>query len=215
MSVTLSPTRAALLGQLAWRPQTAYELNRALSDNVRFIWPRAHSHVYREIKRLAAHGLASADRGATGRRPRTVYSITDEGHAALREWLASDPGGVALEHEPLLRVLFASSGTREDLLAAAARARADADEMLAIGRALGARYLEGTHQRQGEVHLRVFTFEYLIRWAALTAEWADALAAEVGEWDDLHPTAAKRRRALARIEALLAAEGINPRDAAR
>jgi PadR family transcriptional regulator AphA len=210
--MSISPTRAALLGQLAWRPQTPYELNQALAQHVRFLWPRAHSHVYREMKRLAAQGYARADRGATGRRPRTIYSITDAGLEALREWHASEPGGFALEHEPLLRVLFASSGTRQDLLAAAARARADADDMLALGRRLGGLYLEGTHERQSEVHLRVFTFDFLIRWAALTADWADAVEAEVSRWDNLEPTPERQCRALSRIEALLAAEGISPRD---
>ncbi len=209
--MSITSTRAALLGQLAWRPQTPYELNQALAQHVRFLWPRAHSHVYREVKRLAAEGYARAEPGATGRRPRTLYSITDAGRQALAEWHASEPGGFGLEHEPLLRVLFASSGTRDDLLRAAARARADAEDMLALGRMLGGRYLEGTHERQSEVHLRVFTFDFLIRWAALTADWADAVDAEVGSWDDLAATPERQQHALERIEALLQSKGINPR----
>lgn len=211
--MTLSPTRAALLGQLAWGPQTPYELNQALSQHVRFLWPRAHSHVYREIKRLAADGLANAKLGATGRRPRTLYSITDAGREALKDWHSSEPGGFALEHEPLLRVLFASSGTLEDLLAAAERARADAAEILTLGRELGTRYIEGTHERQSEVHLRVFTFDFLIRWAALTVDWSEAVKAEVERWDDLEGTAERQQRALARIESLLGSEAISPPDA--
>lgn len=203
MANTISATRAALLGQLAWRSQTPYELTNALAQNVRFIWPRAHSHVYREVKRLAELGMVSPQQGSTGRRRRTVYSITRKGRQALRAWLASEAGGIALQHEPLLRVLNASAGRREDLLRAVARARAEAAEMLAIGSELGQRYLDGTHERQLEVHLRVFTFDYLYRWGQLTLDWADRVEAEVTKWDDLDATPAKERRALSRITAIL------------
>ena len=81
-----------------------------MSRNLRFFWPRAESHVYREVKRLVADGLATAEPGATGRRPRTVYAITDAGRTALAEWLAHAPGGVTLEHDPLLRVFLRRAG---------------------------------------------------------------------------------------------------------
>src|SRR5579884_281667 len=103
---SITPTEAALLGQLAWRPQTPYELAKGMERNLRFFWPRAASHVYRQVKRLARAGLATAERGATGRRPRTVYAITPAGRAALRAWLGAAPGAVELEHEPLLRVFL-------------------------------------------------------------------------------------------------------------
>src|SRR4051795_6538590 len=99
-SMGLSATSAALLGQLAWREQSTYELVKAMGGNVRFFWPRAESHVYREVKRLTAAGLATAARGGTGRRARATYRITPAGRAALADWLARAPGGVALEHEP-------------------------------------------------------------------------------------------------------------------
>src|SRR3954454_17849169 len=99
-SMGLSATSAALLGQLAWREQSTYELVKAMGGNVRFFWPRAESHVYREVKRLTAEGLATASRGATGRRPRTTYRITQEGRAALADWLGQPPGGGARAPEP-------------------------------------------------------------------------------------------------------------------
>src|SRR4051812_30345874 len=149
----LSATSAALLGQLAWREQTPYELAKAMGANVRYFWPRAESHVYREVKRLAASGLATAERGATGRRPRSTYRITAAGREALASWLARPSRGFALEHEPLLRVFISSSGTRADLLAAIAAAREQAEAMLAIGDGLAEQYVGGTHPFQDEVHI--------------------------------------------------------------
>jgi len=192
-----------LLGQLAWRAQTPYELAKAMERNLRFFWPRAASHVYRQVKRLERDGFANAERGATGRRPRTVYAITPRGREALRGWLAGEAGGIELEHEPLLRVFLCASGTPDDALRAIGAARARAEAMLAIGRPLAHEYIEGRHPFQDQVHVRALSFDYLYRWAELTIDWADRAAREVSGWRDTGPSTAKHRRALARLKELL------------
>lgn len=200
---TISATDAALLGQLAWRAQTPYELAKGMERNLRFFWPRAASHVYRQVKRLQRAGLATAEAGATGRRPRTVYAITGSGRQELRRWLAADPGGIELEHEPLLRVFLCSSGEPEDALRAIRAARARAEAMLAIGRPLGHEYLAGTHPFQEHVHIRALSFDYLYRWAEFTRDWAERAESEVARWPNTGASPAKHRRALARLRELL------------
>jgi PadR family transcriptional regulator, regulatory protein AphA len=201
-SSDLSATSAALLGQLAWREQSTYELVKAMGGNVRFFWPRAESHVYREVKRLTAAGFAAAERGATGLRPRTVYRITAAGEAALSSWLASAPGGVSLEHEPLLRVFISTSGSRSDLLRAIAAARAQAEAMIAIGDGIADMYLAGSHPFQRDVHVRALTFDYLYGWARFTIEWANRAEADVRRWRDLEPGRAKHKRAFERLRSI-------------
>jgi hypothetical protein len=49
---------------------------------------------------------------------------------------------------------------------------------------------------------------YLYRWALFNRDWAERAEAELRRWRDTEPNAAKRRRALARIEAAL--EGHDP-----
>jgi DNA-binding PadR family transcriptional regulator len=90
---SISTTSAALLGQLAWREQTPYEMTREVQRNVRYFWPRAAGHVYREVKRLTANGWATAERQRTGQRPRTVYRITEQGRRALEAWLDAPLAG--------------------------------------------------------------------------------------------------------------------------
>ncbi len=199
----ISTTSAALLGQLAWREQTPYEMTREMQRNLRYFWPRAASHVYREVKRLTANGWATAERQRTGQRPRTVYRITEQGRRALQAWLDAPPAGTALEHEPLLRVFLASSGSRDDLLAAVARARADAEQMLGVGRPLAGEYLTATHPFQDQVHIRALTFDYLYNWARFTIAWADRTEREVRRWDDVAPTSENHRRALDRLRAII------------
>jgi DNA-binding PadR family transcriptional regulator len=198
----LTTTSYAILGQLAWGEATTYELVKSMARNMRFMWPRAESRIYEEVKRLTAAGLATAREGRTGRRRRTTYAITAEGRRALREWLASEPEGIVIEHGSLLRLLLGREADPDDLIAAVAAARDYGEAMLAFGRPLGDEYLEHRHPQQEEVHLRALTYDFLDHWALLHRDWADRAEAELRRWRDTEPNAAKHRRALARIRAV-------------
>ena len=83
----LTTTSFAILGLLAIRPWSTYELARQMQRDLRFAWPRAESNLYAEPKKLIAHGLASAASEPRGQRRRTVYTITPAGRRALAGWL--------------------------------------------------------------------------------------------------------------------------------
>ncbi len=123
----LDPTRAAILGLLAQRPWTTYELAKQMQRSIRWFWQRAERKLYDEPKALVAAGYAVAEPGATGRRPRTVYRITPEGRAALERWLDTEGGAPVFELESLLRVFFAECGTAEQLRTTIDRMRRQAE----------------------------------------------------------------------------------------
>src|SRR5919108_4295789 len=125
----LTATSYAILCLLHLRPWTAYELAQQMRRSLGWIWPRAVSGVYEEPKRLAAHGLATATREPEGRRPRTVYAITDEGRRALAAWLGQPSAPPRLESEGLVRLSFADAGTTRDALATLAEFRQQVDEL--------------------------------------------------------------------------------------
>src|SRR4030095_9901223 len=83
-SPTLTTTSHAVLAQLAVRPWSTYELARQRVRYFRYVCPRPESAIYREVKRLAAMGLVAAKREYVGKRPRTVYSITEAGRPGPR-----------------------------------------------------------------------------------------------------------------------------------
>ena len=64
----LSTTSYAILGMLAMRPWTAYELTQQLRRSLRYCWPKAESVLYDEPKRLVRLGLATAHHEPAGRR---------------------------------------------------------------------------------------------------------------------------------------------------
>lgn len=204
---TLTATGAALLGQIAWREQSSYELAKSMTGNLAFFWPRAESHVYRELKRLAGAGLIAARAGSTGRRRRTTYEITAAGRDAIRQWLGEPVGGVAMENEPILRVFLAESGTRDDLLRAIAAAREQAQQMLEHGSRIADAYLDGSHPFIEQLHIRALVWDYLWGWGQHTVAWADRAEAEVRQWAGVTPSRAKARRAHRHVAARRRSDG--------
>src|SRR5258708_13545323 len=83
----LTTTSYAILGLLALRDQTTYELAKQMRRTVGYVWPRAERKLYDEPKRLVEAGYARAVKDMVGRRPRTTYSITPAGREALSHWL--------------------------------------------------------------------------------------------------------------------------------
>src|SRR5215210_198475 len=120
----LTATSYAILGLLAIRPWTTYELAKQMDRTLNRFWPRARSKLYEEPKKLVTQGLATAAPGLYGRRPRTVYSITPRGRQALAEWLATDSPSPVFESEHLLKIFYAESGSTENVLATLANLRA-------------------------------------------------------------------------------------------
>src|SRR5207245_995140 len=78
----LTPTSYAILGLLALRPWSAYELTKQVRRSLHFCWPRAETRLYQEPKNLVEHGLVKATTTVNGRRPRTEYAITAKGRKA-------------------------------------------------------------------------------------------------------------------------------------
>jgi DNA-binding PadR family transcriptional regulator len=113
----LSPTSYALLGLLARKPWSAYELNAHMQHSVlSAFWPRAASGVYTEPKKLVANKLARAKEEERNGRMRTVYTITPAGRKELLNWLASPTETyVSMSFEAMLKFLYAESGSLETL----------------------------------------------------------------------------------------------------
>jgi DNA-binding PadR family transcriptional regulator len=180
----LTTTSYAILGLLALRDHTTYELAKQMQRTVGYIWPRAERKLYDEPKRLVDAGYAQAAAGLVGRRRRTTYSITPAGRQALARWLGTETAPPTLEFEGMLRVLFADQGTvgqlRQSLQAVAAQAaarRAHFADMAAGILATGGEYPHRAHVNALGMRFMTGYFEQLTGWA----DWALEV---IGDWDD-------------------------------
>ena len=184
MSRGLTTTTYGVLGLLAVRPYSTYELAKAMGLSVGRVWPRAESKLFEEPKKLVEHGYASAREDKVGRRPRTVYSITPAGRRALAAWLA-DPGkGPLLEFEGLVKLMFADHGSRDDALETITRAKAWAVEMNVGNIATGERFARGEGRYEERRAPTLLIGAFLTDFYALVAHWAEWAEAEVASWPD-------------------------------
>lgn len=180
----LNTTAFAMLGMLAIRPWSTYELAKHVDRSLGPLWPRARSHLFNEPKRLAADGLAQASEEMVGRRPRTVYTITPAGRRALRQWLGTPGEGPVLEFEQLLKVFFADHGTKADALQAVANIRAWAQDRTEENIAVARSYVAGTGPFPERAAMISVVGRFLTDFADMVGEWADWAAGVVDTWPD-------------------------------
>jgi DNA-binding PadR family transcriptional regulator len=207
----LTTTSYAVLAQLALRPWSTYELARQRVRYFRYVWPRAESAIYREVKRLAAMGLVAAKREYVGKRPRTVYSITEPGRQVLREWLATPVSPFAKDFEAMIRLFIAPLGTKEQLVATQEQVRGDAQEMLAFSGAVKQEFLDGRAVLQDQVYIRALAVDFFISLLNTVNGWAERTLTEIQDWNDLSPDG-KNDRGLELFAQLAVATPSEPTD---
>jgi DNA-binding PadR family transcriptional regulator len=182
-SADLTTTSYAMLGMLAIRPWTTYELAQHLERGVGRLWPpSARSKLYSEPKKLASRGLVKATHDNVGNRPRTLYSITPAGRRTLKAWLTTPGEPTRLESEQLLKVFFAEHGTTRDLQSTIAElqrwARDHADENVEVARS----YLAGTGPFPERAAVLALTGRFMTDFVDMVGRWADWAAAVVDPW---------------------------------
>jgi PadR family transcriptional regulator, regulatory protein AphA len=178
-AVHLTSTSYLVLGLIEREgPSTPYELKRHVAATIGHFWSFPHALLYTEPARLVALGLLTEERESDGRR-RRLFTITDQGRAAIRVWLATpaqEP--TELRDAGLLQLFFADLGSADDRRALAAA-------QLAIHRAVLARYEDDSRGERGlsGSDLAVRTVE---RWRGVTLPMGLLYErAAVGFWESV------------------------------
>jgi DNA-binding PadR family transcriptional regulator len=96
--------RYALVGLLASRPSTGYELTKRFAASMAHVWPAGHSQIYPELARLVADGLIEQ----TGEGPRgsKTYAATPGGVDALTDWMRTSEPDYGVRSDAQLRDFF-------------------------------------------------------------------------------------------------------------
>jgi DNA-binding PadR family transcriptional regulator len=96
--------RYALLGALADRPRTGYELLKHFEQSLAYAWPASHSQIYPELARLLEDGLI--EQTGSGARNSKTYAVTDTGLAEIRQWLRDTTPDRRVRSDAALRTFF-------------------------------------------------------------------------------------------------------------
>lgn len=111
------PITYGILGLLAfWGPLSGYDLKRLFDHTLAPMWGAAQSQIYKELRRMRELGWVDMQREEQESRPdRKLYSITDQGHTALRKWQAQPSEMIQVRDELLLKILFGTFASPADL----------------------------------------------------------------------------------------------------
>jgi PadR family transcriptional regulator AphA len=210
---SMTTTSYAILGLLAVKPWTTHELVLQVDKSMRRMWPRAQSKLYEEPKKLVAHGYARATDDSVGRRRRTRYTITAKGRRAMAAWLQMPGEGPVLEFEQLLKISFADSGSKADIVANLEATRAwvleQNEENLETARA----YQEGRGAFPERAALNQLGGLFLTDFYVMVARWVVWASEVVKDWPDdvreapFNPLVAEQSVRLAENIALILEQG--------
>jgi PadR family transcriptional regulator, regulatory protein AphA len=180
----LTTTSYVILGHLALRDWSTYELAQQMKRSTRHFWPRAQSKIYEEPKKLAAHGLAQATSEFTGKRPRTIYAITPKGRRALRRWLDEPTQLPVVEFDAAVKVQFAEQGGKEQLLATLRSVREQALRTRAEHRALAADLITAETRFPDRRHVNELLMRFMWEQNETVLRWAEWSEQQVAGWPD-------------------------------
>ncbi len=180
----LTTTSYAILGLLAIKPWTTYELAQQMERSLNGFWPRAQSRIYEEPKRLAALGLAKATNEMVGRRPRTVYAITAKGRRSLQAWLGEPGAGPQLECEALLKVFFSEQATAQQVRDNIAALHEYAARANAANVAFARLYRDTGGPFPDRLASILLTGKFLTDFADMVGRWAEWADGVVADWPE-------------------------------
>lgn len=102
-----SRSKYAILGFLASKPRSGYDIKKAIEKSISFFWNESYGQIYPILKALVSEGLAEKlvedEKSARGKQK---YAITELGQEHLQNWIkqAADYGG--FRNEVLLKLYF-------------------------------------------------------------------------------------------------------------
>ncbi len=160
-------TAHAVLGLIAAEPASAYDLATRMRITYAYFWPSARSHVFAEVKRLAALGWVRGEDMPRGGRERT-FPPCDH---------------FSLEIDGLVRLYLARFGARAQLDRALASMEAESERMLRIAGEIVPAYLAGTPPPPADrLEHRALLIDFLAGFADFVHAWARRSRAEVARW---------------------------------
>ena len=157
----------------------------------RIYWDAADSQWYAEPKRLRRLGLLASHTEPGRTKPRTHYTLTEQGREALVAWMDEPARFPRIQHEPVVRLLAADLVPEDRVLEslralrgeiAALSAQLDAAETAAAAIPSRTEYLLLNHQLSRRV-------------LQAHADWLDQVERKLGSKPRRRASAARRRRA--------------------
>lgn len=109
MECTLIVTiKYVILGFLSETPLTGYDLKKKFASSEVFHWSGNNNQIYRSLVELHDEQLVTLEvQQQDNKPPRKVYTITEQGRAALHQWMVTAPELPQIQHGLLVKLTWA------------------------------------------------------------------------------------------------------------
>ncbi len=174
--------RHALLGLLADRPGSGWDLLKRFETSLEFVWPATQSQLYTELNRMTDDELIEV--AAVGARNRKEYAITDAGRTELDRWLLEVEPERNRRSDALLRVFFLWAVDRE---AARAYLEREAETYRQFHEVLLAVDRDTAWDQSGFDRFARLALQNGVRVTAANVDWATWAADQLDESADAPP----------------------------
>jgi PadR family transcriptional regulator, regulatory protein AphA len=104
-------SRFAILGMLALgKKKSGYDLKKAIAASTANFWSESYGNIYPTLRKLLEEGAIREDneKAPASKRQKQLYSITEKGRQALRQWLRQPAAVRSEDNELLLKLFFGS-----------------------------------------------------------------------------------------------------------
>jgi PadR family transcriptional regulator, regulatory protein AphA len=169
-------SRFAILGMLALgKKKSGYDLKKAIATSTANFWSESYGNIYPTLRKLLEEGAIREDseKFPASRRKKQLYSITEKGKRALRQWLQQPVAVRSEDNELLLKLFFGPMMPVRESLALVAVHRdhhiALLEKFEAIERSISA----GPMTEGQKVYLRA-TLSYGQAVSRALIQWSDA-----------------------------------------
>lgn len=162
-----------LLGLLLQGPLSAYELRKRFTAGISLFYAASLGNIQRALGALDSQGWVTKDETAHSGRPKHLYSITESGRMAWRDWMLSPITDTDAEQTALAKVYLLGSMQPEDrdecVRLLRRRAEADLERLTTLRTEFDGRQVP--EQLHEVARYRLATLDYGIRAHELMAQW--------------------------------------------
>lgn len=108
-------TKLVILGLLTMQPLSGYDIKKFIEKSIDHFWSESNGQLYPTLNKLVQENLISLDQKTkNGKKIIHLYSITDQGHSLLEEWLKGSTERKNIHRdEELLKLFFGMSTSKE------------------------------------------------------------------------------------------------------
>ena len=174
----------AILAMIDIDRGSGYDLAKRFDQSIGFFWPSTFQQVYRDLGKLEADGLVSAEQvEQTGKPNKKIYDITTAGIEELQSWLQTPAKAMKIKDTFLVKLFGGHRISKQQLLADLEEQRKQHQEALDSYTLLAKSLKSNGEQLFLKYFLPYQALDLGIRFEKTWLEWGDDLIITLQSFD--------------------------------